>query len=202
MAAYDGQDITHSNYKVFQYKGSSVDSITIGCDFTAQDAFEANYVLAVIHFFKSVTKMFYGQDQNPVNGTPPPLCYLTGMGAYQFDRHPLAITAFNYTLPTDVDYIQADNSAMVAGTNREQTGSNVTPRQGLTLAAGGVQPGTKWNTKPTGSIEPTYVPTKIQLSISAVPIVSRNDISNRFSLTEYGTGTLLRGSKNNGAGIW
>jgi hypothetical protein len=50
--------------------------------------------------------------------------------------------------------------------------------------------------------EITYVPTKIQLQITAVPIVTRNDISNRFSLKDYASGELLRGTKNNGGGIW
>jgi hypothetical protein len=50
--------------------------------------------------------------------------------------------------------------------------------------------------------EATYVPTKIQLQITCIPIVTRNDISNKFSLKEYATGELLRGSKRSGGGIW
>jgi hypothetical protein len=54
----------------------------------------------------------------------------------------------------------------------------------------------------TATKEPTYVPTKITLSITAVPIVTRNDISNKFSLKQYATGSLLRGTKRAGGGIW
>jgi hypothetical protein len=53
-----------------------------------------------------------------------------------------------------------------------------------------------------GTVEPTYVPTKMQIQVSASPIISRNDISRRFSLKDYATGKLLRGSKEKGAGIW
>ena len=202
-ANYAATDPVHSNYKIYQYSSSSVDNIQISCLFTAQDTADANYLLAVIHFFRSVTKMFYGQDQNPINGTPPPLCYLTGMGAFQFDRHPLAITSFNYSLPTDVDYIQTGNATSLPGVNRQQTGNDVVTRFNQALISfGGKPPAPAWINRPTGAVEPTYVPTKITLSISAAPVVSRNDISNRFSLNEYGTGNLLRGSKNNGAGIW
>ena len=201
-ASYDTSTLTHSNYKIFQYQASYVDQFQITCDFTAQDTFEANYLLAVIHFFRSVTKMFYGQDDDPVNGTPPPLCYLTGMGAFQFDRHPLAITTFNYTLPTDVDYIPAGNPISLPGVNAQATGQPTTPRYGTAISAGGTNPAVIFNRKDTGLVDPTYVPTKISLSIGAIPIVSRNDISNNFSLQEYGTGQLLRGSKRNGAGIW
>lgn len=202
-ASYAATDPVHSNYKIYQYTSSSVDNIQISCVFTAQDTADANYLLAVIHFFRSVTKMFYGQDQNPINGTPPPLCYLSGMGAFQFDRHPLAITSFNYSLPTDVDYIQTGNADSLAGVNRQQTGNDTVTRYNQTLIdVGGNPPPPAWRNAPTGAVEPTYVPTKISLSISAVPVVSRNDISNRFSLNEYGAGNLLRGSRNNGAGIW
>ena len=95
-ANYEQTALVHSNYKIFQYSGSAVEQVTIACDFACQDTFEANYVLAVIHFFRSMTKMFYGQDENPKNGTPPPLCYMFGMGGYQFANTsdvPLALAA-------------------------------------------------------------------------------------------------------------
>ena len=207
-ASYDPNELTHSNYKFFSYRASAVDSISITCDFTAQDTFEANYLLAVIHFFRSVTKMFYGQDQNPKPGTPPPLCYLTGLGAFQFDDHPLAITGFTYSLPTDVDYIRAGVPTTQPGVNK----APAIPPTGIfgatnsRLQSSGLQPGALappvYFTENAGTREPTYVPTKIQMAITAVPIVTRNDISNQFSLKEYGTGKLLRGSKRSGGGIW
>jgi len=110
-ASYDPVELTHTNYKIFQYRNSSVGDISISAEFTAQDTNEANYMLAVIHFFKSVTKMFYGKDSSPIRGTPPPLCYLSGYGQYQFDKHPLVITNFTYSLPNDVDYIRAGDPA-------------------------------------------------------------------------------------------
>ena len=212
-ATYDPTELTHSNYKFFTYRGSAVDSVTIGCDFTAQDTFEAQYVLAVIHFFRSMTKMFYGQDQNPTNGTPPPLCYLSGLGAFQFDAHPLVITAFTYTLPTDVDYIQAGSNFTPAGVNTAGSESKQDPfpdaisRRLASNASNALSPGatvapTVWQTTNSGTKEATYVPTKISLSITANPIVTRNDISNKFSLREYATGALLRGTKRAGGGIW
>jgi hypothetical protein len=213
-AQYEPTPLTHSNYKIHSYQGSSVDTVTIGCDFTAQDTFEAQYVLAVIHFFRSITKMFYGLDQNPTNGTPPPLCYLSGLGAFQFDNHPLAITAFTYTLPTEVDYIQAGSNFAPAGDNRQNNPaqaksgeSGMVQAGAVRMDSGGLNPGATvsspvWQTTNAGTKEASYVPTKINLSITAVPIVTRNDISNRFSLKEYATGALLRGSLNSGGGIW
>lgn len=239
-ASYDPTQLTHSNFKFFQYTGSNVDNINITCDFTAQDTSEANYVLAVIHFFRSITKMFYGQDENPKQGTPPPLCYLFGLGEYQFNAHPLAVTSFNYSLPNNVDYIRANlnesglnevevtakrSNLPIKAPNKpkipDQILSAVSQSRlaqgligplkalGVDLVPGGgianpnFQNNTGFNSVvPPGTNEPTYVPTSIQISISCVPIVSRYDISNTFSLRDYATGQLLRGVKRSGGGIW
>lgn len=239
-ASYDSTSLTHTNYKFYQYANSNIDNVQITCDFTAQDTSEANYLLAVIHFFRSVTKMFYGQDQNPKPGTPPPLCYLFGLGEYQFNAHPLAITNFSYSLPNNVDYIRANihesgqstvtttakrsnlpikapekpsllnvvagalsQSRLVQGISKlgGVIGVDLTPGGGL--ANPDFQNNKGFNSVvPPGTNEPTYVPTSIQISISCIPIVSRYDISNQFSLKDYATGELLRGVKRSGGGIW
>jgi len=215
-AHYEPTDITHSNYKIFQYKNSSVDNISITADFTAQDTNEARYVLAVIHFFRSVTKMFYGNDQNPRNGTPPPLCYLTGLGEFNFNEHPLAITNFTYTLPNDVDYIRANTEAnSPPGVNQSaanvpnNTGNPTKERTSSSrVQPGGRPPPPTWKgASPsgytTGAKDPTYVPTKMQIQLTALPIMSRNVISTKFSLKDYASGNLLRGSIHAGIkGVW
>jgi len=192
-ANYDATAPTHTNYLIQQYINSSVDSISVTADFTCQDTFEANYLLACIHFFKSMTKMFYGQDENPKSGTPPPMGFFFGLGAFQLDNHPIAITNFTYALPKDVDYIRATNT------------NTATSESKLRLVGGQIEPG---GAKPpadfanTENDAITYVPTKITLTLSCVPIVSRNEISNNFSLKEYASGKLLRGSQRNTGGMW
>lgn len=212
-ANYDPTEVTHSNYKIFQYKNSAVDQITITATFTAQDTFEANYMLAVIHFFKTVTKMYYGQDENPLLGTPPPLCYLSGFGPYQFNDHPLVITNFTYTLPDKVDYIRAqvtspdpisdDPSNIDEPKAPEEEKFSLRKaavglvRLGAAILVGGQPPPPKFTPPAIGKFaDATYVPTEIQITISASPIVSRNAISNKFSLKDYATGRLTK------EGIW
>lgn len=205
-ANYETADIVHSNYKLIQYKNSAVDQITITCDFTAQDTYEANYLLAVIHFFKSVTKMFYGRDEQPKPGTPPPLCYLSGLGSFQFDNHPLVITTFNYNLPNDVDYIRASSPTLQPGVdstgyNTKGGDSDIVKTRLQELAPGAQIAAPQFGSKATNT-QTTYVPTKMQIVITAYPMVTRNDISNKFSLKDYATGALLQGSRRNGGGIW
>jgi hypothetical protein len=214
-ANYTSSDLTHSNYTMYSYKGSAVSDISITGKFTAQDSIEAEYVLAVIHFFRSITKMFYGQDER--RGIPPPLVYLSGLGAYNFDNHPMAITNFSMNYPSDVDYINAristangptlsafsQNSSKHLVANRANFSSVYRLSSGG-LAPGGKTPGPKFGAStPTGD-EITRIPTALDITISCVPIMSRYTVSNKFSLTEYATGKLLRGSKNsgNGGGMW
>ena len=210
-ANYNAIDLVHSNYKVQQYTNSSVDNVTITCDFTAQDVYEARYLLAVIHFFRTMTKMFYGQDTYPIRGTPPPLCYMFGLGGYQFSAHPLGITSFNYTLPADVDYIKTTApEANVRVTpedtlnrimNTDVTSQLQADRLGEQCQVGGLPPPPKFSAEFIESIT-TWVPTKIQLSIGCVPIMSRNQVSNYFSLNEYGSGKLVNGVTRLGGGFW
>ena len=202
-ASYPAQEITHSNYKIYQYKGSSVDQVTIGCDFTAQDNSEANYLLAVIHFFRSVTKMFYGQDQNPNPGVPPPLCYLSGLGEFQFNNHALVVSGFTYELPNEVDYIRAGAPTTIAGTPLNNMGdghaglSNASSvrRNTNSVPVGGepFRPMFRQQSTYLSNSNVTYVPTKMKMSIICYPVVSRNQVSNQFSLRDYATGALVKG---------
>jgi hypothetical protein len=194
------------NYKILSYQGSQVSDVTIAGEFTAQDSAEANYLLAVIHFFKSVTKMFYGQDQNPRNGTPPPLVYMSGLGTFQFDNHPLAVTNFTYSLPNEVDYIRAGSTtnepgSSTAGQTAVNNTDNASTARILSSGLGARTPNFQ-RQQATINSNATYVPTKMQIAITCIPIVTRNDISNKFSLRDYATGALLQGSKRNGGGIW
>jgi hypothetical protein len=199
--SYEGTQLTHSNYKIFQYQSSSIDQITINCPFTAQDTNEALYLLATIHFFRTLTKMFYGQDQNPNSGTPPPLCYLYGLGSFQFDNHPMVISSFNYALPTDVDYIRVSTNTVqpgVGSSGGSNTGFHPNPAQqaalkrlGGTIAPGGTTQPVDFGTPTVGTVPATYVPTMMSIQLTAYPIVSRNDISNNFSLQKYATGELI-----------
>jgi hypothetical protein len=205
-ANYDPSDIVHTNYKQYFYKNSSVDELSIQADFTAQDTTEALYMLAVIHFFKSVTKMFYGKDANPRAGTPPPLCYLSGYGQYQYSDHPLLVTSFAYNLPNDVDYIRAGSTTQWAGQNVGSYGSApAATSKGFSLSSLFRLGSSKLNkggisSEPTFSqlsnSQATYVPTKLSIQLGLVPVVTRYDIANNFSVTEYAKGKLIKG------GIW
>jgi len=198
-ANYNQYDLTHSNFRGYFYQNSTVDPITVTGQFTAQDTAEANYLLAVIHFFRTATKMFYGQDAE--RGAPPPLVYLTGLGEFQFNEHSCLIQSFNYTLPSDVDYIRAGSPGNI-GTNlttnrsRQSVATNGVFGSLNRLAAAFLSKGAE-NRSPApatlGTNRPTYVPTKMEISITLLPIQSRNQVSKQFSVKEFANGNLIKG---------
>jgi hypothetical protein len=201
QAKYNAYELTHSNYKGYFYQGSSVGDISINATFTAQDTDEANYLLAVIHFFRSVTKMFYGQDDSALRGAPPPLVFLQGLGEYQFNLHPCVVSNFNYTLPADVDYIRA-LSPNNSGTNlidRRSLQSGVTPFVNPSVSrlrnAGLPQGGISTPPAPPtlGTNSPTYVPTKMDIQLTLLAIQTRSQVSKQFSLKGFANGDLIKG---------
>jgi len=200
VANYNNYDLTHSNYRGYFYQNSQVSEISITATFTAQDTAEAGYLLAVIHFFKSVTKMFYGQDTSQYRGAPPPLVFLQGLGEFQFNLAPCVVNNFNYVLPSDVDYIRArvanvdGTNLLVRRNNSEVTGSENQPsRNRLTNA--GIPVGGVYTRPPPptlGTSSPTYVPTKMQISLTLLPVQTRAQVSREFSLEQFANGSLIQ----------
>ena len=197
-ANYENYDLTHSNYKGYFYTGSKVENILITATFTANDLKEANYMLAVIHFLKSASKMFYGQDDSN-RGMPPPVLFLTGLGEYQFNNHPCAITMMQLTMPNDVDYIpcgKIEGAQPLAVPKREDYGPEA--RLGSTVTKGGYanKKGNVNSAIGQGGDDTysraTYVPTKIDLNFTLIPIQTREQVSQEFSLDQYANGDLLR----------
>lgn len=212
MANYTPETLTHSNYYQYFYQGSYIQAIQITGTFTAQDTEEANYMLAVIHFLRSCTKMFYGQDLE--SGSPPPLLYLSGLGTYQFNEHSCVVQQFNYSLPSDIDYIRA--GSRIGGYDPSQENFNKDRVQssslgqrilsGIAGAVGGPlarlsNAGLKKGAEPAMSAfvgsnimisKPTYVPTRLDVTLNLLPVQSRQQVSQTFSLKGYANGDLLR----------
>jgi hypothetical protein len=204
-ANYDTTDLTHSNYRGYFYKSSYVGDINITGVFTAQNTQEANYLLAVIHFFRSATKMFYG-SQDSQRGTPPPLVYLFGLGQYQFQAHPCVIRSFNYNLPNDVDYIRTKPNNYNVNLNntlpKTQSGGNpisaVINRLRNALLPKGALPNVPQEllsvSQSVSNIDnSTYVPTRITIQIGLLPIQTRDQQSQQFSVKGFANGDLLKG---------
>jgi outer membrane lipoprotein SlyB len=158
-AQYEMEGLLQTNYTMPYYTKSSVDSISIQGRFTAQNESDANYVLAMINFFRTATKMFYGKSN--LTGTPPPVLYLDAYGKNLFDHIPIVISEFQYSMPNDCHYI----------TTKSYKGNQL-----------------------------NKVPVDLNITLTAIPTYSRNNISNNFSLNKFANGDLL--SAKGGKGGW
>jgi len=105
-AEYNSISPIHSNYQIHSYKSSMVDDITISGEFTCETETDAAYWISATTFFKTATKMFFGQGE--FAGNPPLICNLTGYGSSVFDKVPVIIKSFSVDLKEDVNYIRCN----------------------------------------------------------------------------------------------
>lgn len=98
------EGIVHSNFSFQSYKNSQVEDITIQADFTVQNNQEGLYWLAVMNFFRSATKMFYGASTP--QGYPPVVCTLSGYGNMILPDVPVIIKSFQTDFKDSVQYIE------------------------------------------------------------------------------------------------
>mgnify|MGYP001231193713 CR=1 FL=1 len=87
--AYSPYDMVHTNYTFNAYRNTPSPSIQMNAQFASVTEEEGAYTLGVIHFLRSVTKMFSGINQRfPTAGTPPPVLEFSAFGTEQFYKIP------------------------------------------------------------------------------------------------------------------
>lgn len=162
-ADWQGAKLTHSNYTPLFYHASEIQNMQVQGVFTAVNAEEAQYLLAVLTFGRLVTKMFFGEGE--FVGNPPPILHLNGYGEYNFNKTPVVLQQFTYTFPSDVDYISIYN-----------------PTADVNDAS---------YSKQQNSNTSTRVPTEMNLMFTVTPIYSRSQVS-QFSYQDFANGTLIQ----------
>ena len=165
-AGYNPLAQTHSNYPFQAYQNSQIDSMNIIGEFPVQNSEDAKHWVATVNFLRTVTKMFFGKDdQSKLKGNPPPIMHLSGYGDHMFNKVPVVVNSFNLELRQGIDYIS---------TKQTQTGYTA-PDQ----IAGLVESGESQ----------TWAPTLSNISVLITPVYSRDSIKN-FSLSEFARGNL------------
>ena len=143
-----------------------------------------------------------------MNGQPPPLVQMTGLGPHQFNGHKCVVQQFNYTLPENIDYVRTsaggpkDNKTVIQSRaklegNGDQFGIfGIAGRIGRLLGIGATQGAENPRIEQTDPYSSSglsragasYVPTKIELSITLLPVVSRQNQTQEYSTRGYATG--------------
>lgn len=173
-ASYNAMALTHSNYPFYAYAHSEVPSFTVTGEFPVQNYEDAQYWVAMLHFFRSVTKMFFGGANDSLKGNPPPILQLNGYGNYVFNNVPVVVTNFNVDMRADVDYICTSQSSMVG-----KGGVNLNSLSG-DLSAGVVANPDRNN---------TWAPALSTVTLQLQPIYSKESIK-KFNMRDFVNGSL------------
>ena len=120
--------LTHTNYTTYAYGGTPSPTIQVTAQFSNVTEEEHLYTQGVIHFLRSVTKMYYGlKESGPVPGnnappgtrgipagTPPPVLKFSAFGSNQFNNVPVLVGSFNIPFQSDTDLVEVGGQALPA----------------------------------------------------------------------------------------
>jgi len=205
-SSYDTVPVTQTNYPFKVWKNSDPGTIEINAKMNVEDAEQAKYWIAAVHFLRSLAHQFSGND--PKAGNPPPIVFLNGYGNYVFKNVPVVLTSFSTTLPEDADYIACEVVGSAAGDIEgvadsigglaDTIGGAIPGIGGITSAVSNVAGGVgqvaglmgTFGLGGTSSGGQAHVPTKSSFSISLQPVYSR-DSARKFSLDRFVTGGYL-----------
>lgn len=114
-AEYNQALMQGMNYPINTFINSRPPDIPVTADFTANDIYEARYLLAVMTFLKICTKAHFGDPAvaKGTAGTPPPVLLFEYLGDHGFNKVPVVVTNYSMQLPDDVDYVPVDVSGTV-----------------------------------------------------------------------------------------
>jgi hypothetical protein len=211
-ANYESLKPLHQNFGFQSFVNSQADAIQITAPFYVEDAVQGAYWIAMVHFFRSMTKMFTGEDD--LGGNPPPIAYFNAYGDYVFKNVPVVVTSFSVELNNDSDYISVDPSASASLTNaygsapasafntvsslvgavNPKAGAALAAANGIAKAVSGIAGSFRQQLAGAGSGAQggkTYVPTKSSMTVTLQPIYSR-DSARSFSLDKFVKGDYVK----------
>ena len=204
-ATYNEIPVTHQNYQFQAYQNSRVNEIQITGEFNVEDAVQAKYWIAVIHFLRAVTKMYTGDTA--FQGNPPPILNFSAYGDHVFRNVPVVVKSFSMTLPKDVQYISTNVAygstggvSSVAASASSLAGVAGALGAGATASALG-QIGSAANAissvqslfgsaGASAMARDSHVPVKSDLTITIMPVYSRESVR-QFSLQQFVNGAYV-----------
>jgi hypothetical protein len=114
---YTPYNLTHTNYTTYAYANTPSPTLQLTAQFSNVTAEEHSYTQGVIHFLRSVTKMFYGLgdvSSTPTAGTPPPVLRFSSFGTNQFSMVPVVVGNVSIPYQSDTDLVEHNGIALPA----------------------------------------------------------------------------------------
>jgi hypothetical protein len=98
---YSPYSLTHTNYNFNAYNNTPSPNIQVTAQFSQVTDQEHAYLQGVIHFLRSVTKMFYGINDGGTAGVPPPVLRFSALGLFKDLK--VQVSSFSLILSSDTD---------------------------------------------------------------------------------------------------
>ena len=116
---YRSVDLVHSIGDIAAYVRTPAPTLGITGTFTIQNQREGQYALAVLHFLRTMSKMYFGESARDTatktgtgvdkTGLPPPVLVLQGYGDYILDNIPVIIKSHSYTFDKAANMVTFQN---------------------------------------------------------------------------------------------
>lgn len=184
---FGSESLTHFLQDYYYFTSINSTKLTIIGKLTANNIRESQYMLAVLHFFRSYTKMNFGErEDQSKRGLPPPTLLLDGYGDFMFNSLPVLVTNWSFDFPENIDYVRVDTK---------------TPTPRSLVNVGDPDPRTilrqefssqNVNTSFQGY---AYVPAETTLRVSLVVQKSPYKLKKEFNLQDFREGRLLGNTK-------
>lgn len=106
-ADYHSAMMQGMNYPIRTFINSTPPDLPVQAEFSANDIYEARYMLAIFAFLKGATKAYFGDAAVASGdyGTPPPVLLFEYLGDHGFNKVPVVISNYTIQYPDDVDYV-------------------------------------------------------------------------------------------------
>jgi hypothetical protein len=177
QAHYNPMGQTHSNHPFYAYRNSEVQSFGIIGSFPVQNFQDARNWVATLHFLRTVTKMFFGDDTSGYKGNPPPILKLNGYGDHVLNNVPVVVTNFTVELTEGVDYISTTQGSVSRRNAIEQVSGAERVALGLS--------------DPQATVPTSWAPAMSMFNVQLQPVYSRSALKN-FNLQDF-----VKGNQNN-----
>lgn len=165
---YDAYEPVHSNQGFSAFKSRASKEITAIGTFTTMNQDEARVNIANLHFLRTVTQMYFGQN-DPNRGTPPPVLLFNAYGEAIYRNVPVIITNYTFEMPADVDYVQCTTS-IVPGESADESDGSISSDGSAT----------------------SWVPTRFSISVQMTVQNTPGRLRKQFNLNEFREGSLIK----------
>lgn len=190
---YTSIDLVHANTELYAYTRTNALRFTVDGKFSVQNQTEGVYALACIHFLRTVTKMWFGQNDTNA-GTPPPILYFDAYGDYMFNKLPVIVNEFTIGLPDDVDYVPISQSYLSTQGTTDSKGNANNTLGSTPLTAQTIPTTTNTNALSNTNLSGNnvWLPAVFNISVTMTVQQTPSNLRSVFNLDQFRSGQLMK----------